>query len=95
MNLSKTTAVDEEGRRNSISITIDWLLFTDTEKEEDDESEERTPTESSIEDQNHIDSKTNQKSNERVVHWKANRTLIKSKTIPSNKDEQEDYSTWL
>ncbi len=66
-------------------------FFLDTEKEDDDNgSQQRTPT-----DQTHgfinTDPKTIQKSAERVADWKINCTLIESKIVASDNDEQQEY----
>ncbi len=76
---------------------IDNCLFLETEEE--DEHQNMTPTNSSIEDQTHhfidTDLDTIKKSTERVGDWKTNFTLIESEIVPSDSDEQEEYSTWL
>jgi len=73
---------------------IDSCLFL-----EEDENQNTTPTNSSIEDQTpcfiDTDLDTIKKSAERVDDWKANFTLTESQIVPSDNDEQEEYSTWL
>jgi hypothetical protein len=68
-------------------------------EDEEDKNENITPTSSSIEDPTHrfidTDPDTIRKSAERVDDWKANFTLMESEIIPSDNDEQEEYSTWL
>jgi len=106
VSFSGTPAVDEEGRMNRIEISIDCYngFFIDTEKEEEDDddddcSQERTPTERVLDDHNYrfIDTnvETIKKSAERVADWKLNCTLIESKIVPSDNDEQDEYSTWF
>ena len=36
-----------------------------------------------------------EKSSERVVDWKTNIDLIESKTVSSDSDEPQEYTTWL
>jgi len=78
------------------------LFFLDTEKEEEEEevrSRNKTSTSGSIDNNNRrfieTDLETIQKSTKRVVDWKTNCTLIESKIVPSDDDDQEKYSTWL
>jgi hypothetical protein len=77
-------------------------IFLDTETEDQDTA----PTESSIDDAKSdqtdntrrfigTDIETIKKSNERVDDWKANFTIINSKVVPSDDEDEQILSTWL
>jgi len=84
-----------------LKLQFQWIIccFLDTEKEEEDKSRDITPTRSLIEDHDRrfidTDFETMKKSTERVDDWKTNFTIMESKIIPLDNDDQEEYSTWL
>ncbi len=76
------------------------MFFINTENDDDDESQERPPTKNSMNNYDHrfIDTglETIKKSTERVVDWKINCTLIETKMVSSeDNDERDEYTTWL
>ncbi len=76
-------------------------IFLDTETEE-----ANTPTASSIDDAKSdqtdntrrfigTNPETIKKSTERVDDWKTNFTITNPKVLPSDEDEEQEFTTWL
>ncbi|CAF3775038.1 unnamed protein product, partial [Adineta steineri] len=81
-------------------------LSNESITEEENNEDEITPTESVFEDEkSDYDDNTHhfifpnheiiKNSNDRINNWKTNFTIPKSKNVPSDNDEQKEFSTWL
>ncbi|CAF1010262.1 unnamed protein product [Adineta steineri] len=81
-------------------------LSNESITEEENNEDEITPTESVFEDEkSDYDDNTHhfifpnheiiKNSNDRINNWKTNFTITKSKNVPSDNDEQKEFSTWL